>query len=39
VAAEYFLRPMSPALRFEYLPQNVSTARSGQSEIGEARYA
>jgi hypothetical protein len=48
VTAEYFLRPTFPALRFEYVPQNVSTARNGadgapedrcRDEIGAARYA
>ncbi|MGA3027245.1 MAG: hypothetical protein ABSF98_21005 [Bryobacteraceae bacterium] len=47
VAAEYFLRPTFPALRFEYVPQNVSTAWNGpapaspdqlRNEIGGARY-
>jgi hypothetical protein len=44
VAAEYFLRPTFPALRFEYVPQNVTTAPRGvpedefRGEIGESRY-
>jgi len=46
VAAEYFLHPTFPALRFEYVPQNVSAiANDGPAEevfrreIGGARYA
>jgi len=45
VTAEYFLTPTFPALHFEYVPQNVTTAFHGaaedefRGEIGEARYA
>jgi len=46
VTAEYFLRPTFPALRFEYIAQNVSASPGGGSpeegfrrEIGAARYA
>jgi hypothetical protein len=48
VAAEYFLRPTFPALRFEYVPQNVTTVWNSaapapedelREAIGETRYA
>jgi hypothetical protein len=46
VTAEYFLRPTFPALRFEYVTENVSTfANDGPAEevlrreVGGARYA
>jgi hypothetical protein len=40
VAAEYFLRPAFPAIRLEYVSQNVSPATQGQfrDEVGETIY-
>jgi hypothetical protein len=40
VAAEYFLRPAFPAIRFEYIAQNVSPGAGFQfrEEVGDAIY-